>query len=71
MTDDARRRSRLINEAPFAVALDDVPRSITLLNEVEAESSLLQMEGCGEACQASTYDDYVERSIGEVIRHVA
>ena len=34
MTDDARRRSRLIDEAPFAVALDDAPRSITLLDEV-------------------------------------
>jgi len=34
MTDDARRRSRLIDEAPFAVALDDAPRSITMLNEV-------------------------------------
>ena len=34
MTDDACRRSRLIDEAPFAVAIDDAPRSITLLNEV-------------------------------------
>ena len=34
MTDDTRRRSRLIDEAPFAVALNDAPRSITLLNEV-------------------------------------
>ena len=34
MTDDARRRPRLIDEAPFAVALDDAPRPITLLNEV-------------------------------------
>jgi hypothetical protein len=34
MTDDARRRSRLIDEAPFAVAIDDAPRSLTLLDEV-------------------------------------
>ena len=71
MTDDARRRPRLIDEAPFAVALDDAPRSLSLLDEVQAESSLLQMESCGEARQASTYDDYVEWSVGEAIRHVA
>ena len=34
MTDDARRRSRLIDEAPFTVAIDDAPRSLTLLDEV-------------------------------------
>ena len=60
MADDAGRWTRLIDEAPFLVALDDSSCTLSFLNEVETESCLLEVIGCREASQASTDDECVK-----------
>ena len=67
MADDTSRWARLIDEAPFLVALDDSSCTLSFLDEVQAESCLLEVIGCREASQASTDDECVKGEGGGAI----
>ena len=65
VADNASRWTGFIDEAPFLVALDDSPCTISFLDEVEAESCLLEVIGCSEASQTCTDDECIQWVGGE------